>query len=157
MRFTQKKERCLWQRIVVSAILLISLAVIAPAQPSSDSSTDMTMDEYAALCEEVTISELTEHANDMSGRQVAITGEILVWEERETDEMTMHLIVAVDDPAKTLPSGRLPVYIVYSGSIMSFIYDTISVYGTVAGYDEYESVYVEKATLPRIDAVFIDE
>ena len=103
------------------------------------------------------VAELTAGAEKLAGRLVALTGQILVWEERQDDGTTTHLIIAVEDPAMTLQSGLLPVYIVYGGRIESFIYDTITVFGRIYGLDTYKSVAVQEKTLPRIDARHIDE
>lgn len=159
MRFIRRRRVSPGVHIAAALIFLLSTAAAGEAQVPSDTGLreSLSEEEYVSSCEQVAVSALTERADDMTGRQVTITGQILVWEVREDAGTVTHLIIAVDDPINTLPSGQLPVYVVYRGTIKSFIYDTISIYGDVYGNDVYQSVAIQEKTLPRIDAKYIDE
>ncbi len=143
----------------ITFALLVAVAAIVGAQDLAPMKPDSLPHdaEYLALCEEIPVVELTAGAEQIKGQHVKLTGQILVWEERDDQGTVTHLVIAVDDPSMVLPSGQLPVYVVCPGTIRSFIYDTISVYGEVYGNDVYESVAVQAKTLPRVDARYIVE
>jgi hypothetical protein len=145
--------------VAVVLVLLVEVVPNVEAQsPASDKQLEAASEQvYKASCDEVPVSELTARADQMRGQPIKISGQILVYEERGGDQTTTHLIISVADPAKTLPSGKLPVYVVYTGKIRSFIYDDITVYGQIHGNDAYQSVAVKKKVLPRIDAKYIEE
>lgn len=143
----------LWRPVAVVGCIIVVAAGGSYAQNQ-----ELAEEEYRALCKPLPVAELTTHTEILTGRLVSMTGEILVWEEREDDgNVTTHLVLAVEDPAMTLDSGQLPVYTVYAGRIASFIYDTVTVFGEVYGVDVYESPVVSAKSLPRVDARFIDE
>jgi hypothetical protein len=146
-------------RVSTVLAILVAVATTVGAQDTKATKPGSASDdaEYLALCREIPVSELTAHADEITGEHVTLTGQILVWEERDDEGVVTYLIIAVDDPSNVLPSGQLPVYVVYAGTIRSFIYDTISVYGEVYGNDVYESVALQAKTLPRIDARYVVE
>jgi hypothetical protein len=151
-----------WRRgfgVSTALALFVVIAAIVGAEDSieEEPGSGPVDAEYLAQCAEIPVSELTARAEELKGRQVTLTGQILVWEEREDEGKVTHLIVTVDDPTKVLPSGILPVYVVIPGTIRSFVYDTISIYGEIYGNDVYESIAIRAKTLPRIDARYIEE
>jgi hypothetical protein len=159
MGFTCKHRIGPGVRIAAALVFSLTIAVSGAAQggPDTNQGDLLSREDYVSLCEQIAVSELTEGADEMTGRHVSVTGQILVFEEREGDGIVTHLIIAVEDPAMTLPSGLLPVYVVHDGTIMGFIYDTVSIYGEVYCNDVYQSVAIQEKTLPRVDAYYIDE
>lgn len=113
--------------------------------------------DYKAMCEPIAVSELTENADTEKGKLINVTGSIVVYFEETDDKGKItSIIIAVKDDTNILPSGQLPVYISYYGSTSAFINDTITIYGEVYGYDVCPSPQIDEATLPRVDAKYIE-
>jgi hypothetical protein len=115
--------------------------------------------DYKAACKEIAVSDLTKTADSIKSKLIKITGKVVSFEETTGNDNSKitKLIIGVDDPAHTLPSGVLPVYIVLQGTTDSFINDTITAYGEVYGNDSYKSPQIKEKTLPRIDAKYIEK
>ncbi len=114
--------------------------------------------DYKAACELMAVDQLTKNVDSKKGTLVKLTGQIVVFEEtRGTDQTSTRLIIAVEDVTNTLPGGKLPVYIMYEGSIDQFINDMVTVYGEIYGNDVYKSPQIEEKTLPRVDAMYIEK
>jgi hypothetical protein len=115
---------------------------------------------YKADCQEVPIGDLTKNPDQYKGKRIKYTGQILVMdfpEETESGGTPYGLVLSIVDESHALPSGVLPVYVTYHGDTDSFIYDNVTVYGSVYGQFEYESATVQKKTLPRIDAKYLEK
>ena len=134
-------------------------APVPPAPTKQNVGTPSEAD-YRAACQQVAVSDLTKNADGLKGKLVKITGQILVFQETRdpnTGKTSTDLILSVKDDAHTLPSGLLPVHIAYQGSTDSFINDTVTAYGMVYGNYDYESPQIQKKTLPRIDAEYLEK
>jgi len=143
--------------LFVSLLFATTLACSLVAGQTTTNNDKLSEADYKAACKQVTVGELTKNADGEKGQLVKITGTIVVYEETSGDDIITHIIIAVKDDTFTLPSGQLPVYINYHGSIDSFINDTVTIYGEVYGNDDYESPQIDKKTLPRVDAVYIEK
>lgn len=135
-------------------------ATAAPTRTLSRDKTTATLseDEYKAACRQVGVSDLTKNADGRQGQLVKMTGRIVVYEEKTRgDGKATRIIISVKDDTYTLPSGILPLYVTYRGSIDSFINDNVTIYGRVYGNDDYESPQVKKKTLPRVDAQYVEK
>jgi hypothetical protein len=143
----------------LQTILLTLIFLLRLPTPSCSSNfippdnTPVDHDEYTVKCEEIPVSELTENADDLKGKLIKISGEVVVYFQK--DGITQ-LIIGVKDETYILPSGLLPVFIAYNGSTAAFINDKVTVYGEIYGYDVCSSPQIEEKVLPRVDAKFIE-
>jgi hypothetical protein len=146
---------------VVFAFFLITASVACSLGSGSvstnNTSNTLSEKDYKAACLPIPIGELTNNADSKKGQLVKLTGQIVSFEETSGDDTITRIIIAVNDETNALPSGLLPVYIVFHGSISAFIYDNVTVYGEVYGNDDYQSPQIAKKTLPRVDAKYIEE
>jgi hypothetical protein len=118
----------------------------------------MSEADYKAACTAAAVADLTKNADSMKGQLVKLTGQVVTYEETtdaSTGAKSGRIIISVVDPAKTLPSGQLPIYVAFTGTTDAFINDTVTVHGAVYGNDDYKSAQIEKQTLPRVDARYI--
>ena len=143
--------------LIVSLLLATTLACSLGTKQTTTNNDNLSEADYKAACKQVPVGELTKNADSKKGQLVKVTGKILVYEEESGNDIVTRIIIAVKDDTNTLPGGELPVYIRYLGSIDSFINDTVTIYGEVYGNDVYQSVQVQKKTLPRVDAKYIEK
>jgi hypothetical protein len=137
-----------------------SVLMSTPPAPTTQDPGTLSEADYRAACQPVAVSDLTKNADSQKGQLVKITGQILAMDfpqETGTGKTPTGIILSVKDDANTLASGLLPVYITYQGDTDSFIYDTVTAYGEVYGSYDYESPQIQKKTLPRIDAEYLDK
>lgn len=135
----------------ISAVIMAGVCLLTHACGSEPASAEA----YKAACRQVPISDLTKNADQYKGKRVKYSGQILVMES--SGKTPYKLILSVTDNARVLPGGVLPLYVTYGGNTDGFIYDHVTVYGEVYGSAEYESAAVEKKTLPRIDAKYLEK
>lgn len=144
--------------VLLSAFSLLTTMLACGLVVQQPSTKPLSEADYKAACKSMPVSQLTQNADSQKGTLVKLTGQILVFEETTgANGKTTRLIIAVDDEAKTLPGGQLPVYIAYQGSINQFINDTVTIYGEVYGNDVYASPQIKEKTLPRVDAKYIEK
>lgn len=149
---TDDKTRRLWW-----ALILLTTVLACNFGSQSSSPKLLTETEYKKACKLTAVDQLTKNADSKKGELVQLTGQILVFEETvDGEETATRLIIAVEDETNTLPSGQLPVYIMYQGRISQFINDTVTIYGEVYGNDVYKSTQIQEKTLPRVDAMYIE-
>ncbi len=144
--------------ITLTTIIVLTLfMLVCKGSKGSKESNAVSESDYKAACKEISVGELTKNAKAYIGEKVKITGNIVAFEEaidKNDRVINTSLVIEVEDTSGTLPSGKLPVFILYAGATNAFGGETMTVYGDFLGNDTPALQSREEETLPRIDAKF---
>ena len=145
--------------LLLAVVGLFFVAIIGKinGHDVSDDAITMTEEDYKASCEEISYDELARNADNMIGKKVAFTGEVLqVSLDAETIESEYRVSVT-KDPDYGWYTADDVVYLFYNiednGRILEG--DNITFYGEVVGLYTYTSVGGANITIPAVKAVYV--
>lgn len=138
-----------WLVIVVVAVIIIAAA--SSGQPSD--LIDLPEDEYRSQCQVYTYDQIARNPDDYEKKLAKFTGEV-VQVLREGKEIQMR----VDVTRTEYGFYEDTVYVFYTAVDNANILegDIITMYGELRGMQEYEAIFGNTVSIPRIYVKYID-
>ena len=140
-----------WFWVAIIAVTIIIIAAAGSGQPSD--LIDLPEDEYRSQCKVYTYDQIARNPDDYEKKLAKFTGEV-VQVLREGDEIQMRVDVTMTEYGFYEDT----VYVFYTASDNTNILegDIITMYGELRGMQEYEAIFGNTVSIPRIYVKYID-
>lgn len=142
------KKWWFWVIIAVGAIIII----VALSGNTPSDLIDMPENEYRAACKTYTYDEIARNPDKYEKSLAKFTGEV-IQVLKDGDEIQMRVNVAYDEFYYTDT-----VFVFYNVSNGTNVLegDIITMYGELRGMQDYESIFGQEISIPRIYVKYID-
>ena len=140
-----------WFWVAVAALIIIIIAATSSGQPSD--LIDLPEDEYRSQCQVYSYDQIARNPDDYEKKLAKFTGEV-VQVLHEGNEIQMRVDITLTEYGFYEDT----IYVFYAATDNANILegDIITMYGELRGMQEYEAIFGNTVSIPRIYVKYID-